>query len=66
MAKRKIDVMITAFRDGLQSVYGAGVLTQDFLPGLEAAVNAGLNHFEVGGGLGFSRCISTATKMPST
>ena len=45
--------MITAFRDGFQSVYGARVLTPDFLPALEAAVDAGLDHFEVGGGARF-------------
>ncbi len=53
MARKKIDVMITAFRDGFQSVYGARVLTGDFLPALEAAVQAGLDHFEVGGGARF-------------
>ena len=45
--------MITAFRDGFQSAYGARVLTEDFLPAVEAAVDAGLNHFEVGGGARF-------------
>jgi pyruvate carboxylase subunit B len=53
MAKKKIDVMITAFRDGFQSVYGARVLTKDFLPALAAAREAGLLHFEVGGGARF-------------
>ena len=53
MGKKKIDVMITAFRDGFQSVYGARVLTQDFLPALEAAVRTGIDHFEVGGGARF-------------
>jgi pyruvate carboxylase subunit B len=51
--KKRIDVMITAFRDGFQSVYGARVLTEDFLPAVEAAVDAGLDHFEVGGGARF-------------
>jgi pyruvate carboxylase subunit B len=50
---KKIDVMVTAFRDGFQSVYGARVLTKDFLPALEAATEAGLHHFEVGGGARF-------------
>ena len=53
MGKKPIDVMITAFRDGFQSVLGARVLTEDFLPALEAAVEAGLDHFEVGGGARF-------------
>ena len=37
MAKRRVAVMNTAFRDGFQSVYGARVFTPDFLPALEAA-----------------------------
>lgn len=53
MAKKQIKVMDTSFRDGFQSVYGARVFTKDFLPALEAAVNAGLRHFEVGGGARF-------------
>lgn len=51
--KKKIDVMMTAFRDGFQSVYGARVLTRDFLPALPAAVEAGITHFEAGGGARF-------------
>jgi pyruvate carboxylase subunit B len=50
---KKINVMVTAFRDGFQSVFGARVLTKDFLPALEAARDAGLRHFEVGGGARF-------------
>ncbi|MDA1016394.1 MAG: biotin/lipoyl-binding protein [Planctomycetota bacterium] len=45
--------MNTAFRDGFQSVYGARVLTQDFLPALEAARDAGMQYFEAGGGARF-------------
>lgn len=45
--------MDTSFRDGFQSVFGARVLTQDFLSALEAAVKAGIKHFEVGGGARF-------------
>lgn len=45
--------MCTAFRDGFQSVYGARVLTRDFLPAVEAAFNAGINYFESGGGARF-------------
>lgn len=48
-----IQVMDTSFRDGFQSVYGARVLTEDFLPALEASVAAGLRHFEAGGGARF-------------
>ena len=53
MTKKQIKVMDTSFRDGFQSVYGARVFTKDFLPALESAVNAGLKHFEVGGGARF-------------
>ena len=45
--------MVTAFRDGFQSVYGARVFTKDFLPAVEAAVDAGIDHFEAGGGARF-------------
>ncbi len=51
--KKRIHTMITAFRDGFQSVYGARVLTADFLPAVEAAVAAGLTHLEIGGGARF-------------
>ncbi len=51
--KKRVHTMITAFRDGFQSVYGARVFTKDFLPAVEAAVEAGLNHFEAGGGARF-------------
>jgi pyruvate carboxylase subunit B len=50
---KKIEVMITAFRDGFQSVYGARVFTKDFLPAVEAACTAGIRHFEAGGGARF-------------
>lgn len=53
MAKKLVKVMNTAFRDGFQSVYGARVLTQDFLPAVEAAREAGITHFEAGGGARF-------------
>ena len=52
MAK-KIPFMCTAFRDGFQSVYGARVLTKDFLPALAAARDAGIDYFEAGGGARF-------------
>ncbi|TKX29030.1 biotin attachment protein [Campylobacter sp. MIT 12-5580] len=53
MAKKFIDIMDTSFRDGFQSVYGARVLMQDFFPALEAAKEAGITHFEFGGGARF-------------
>ncbi|WP_085839115.1 biotin/lipoyl-containing protein [Campylobacter coli] len=53
MAKKFIDVMDTSFRDGFQSVYGTRVLMQDFFPAVEAAKEAGITHFEFGGGARF-------------
>ncbi len=53
MAKKQIKVMDTSFRDGFQSIYGAKVLVDDFIPALQAAVNAGLKHFETAGGARF-------------
>jgi pyruvate carboxylase subunit B len=51
--KKRVDFMVTAFRDGFQSVYGARVFTKDFLPAVEAAAEAGITHFEAGGGARF-------------
>lgn len=53
MSKKKVRFMCTAFRDGFQSVYGARVFTEDFLPALEAARDAGIDYFEAGGGARF-------------
>lgn len=51
--KKEIKVMDTSFRDGFQSIYGAKVLVDDFLPALKAAVDAGIRHFETAGGARF-------------
>lgn len=51
--KKKVDFMLTAFRDGFQSVYGARVLTKDFMPAVQAAKEAGITHMEAGGGARF-------------
>lgn len=48
-----IKVMDTSFRDGFQSIYGAKVLVEDFIPALQSAVGAGLKHFETAGGARF-------------
>ena len=45
--------MDTSFRDGFQSIYGAKVLVEDFIPALQSAVGAGLKHFETAGGARF-------------
>ena len=50
---KKVNFMLTAFRDGFQSVYGARVLTKDFMPAVEAARHAGISHMEFGGGARF-------------
>ena len=53
MSKKYIDIMDTTFRDGFQSVFGGRVLMNDFFPAVEAAKEAGITHFEFGGGAGF-------------
>lgn len=53
MAKKLVKVMNTAFRDGFQSVFGARAFTKDFLPAVEASREAGITHFEAGGGARF-------------
>lgn len=53
MVKKYIDIMDTTFRDGFQSVFGARVAMDDFLPAVSAAREAGISHFEFGGGARF-------------
>ena len=53
MSKKEIKFMITAFRDGFQSVYGARVLSKDFMPAVEAFANGVVKYFESGGGATF-------------
>ena len=53
LGKKKVKFMCTAFRDGFQSVYGARVLTEDFIPAVEAAREAGITWYEAGGGARF-------------
>ena len=48
-----IKVMDTSFRDGFQSIFGAKVFVDDFIPALQSAVNAGIRHFETAGGARF-------------
>ncbi|MBU1567821.1 MAG: biotin attachment protein [Proteobacteria bacterium] len=45
--------MDTSFRDGFQSVFGARVLTDDFMPAVKATVDAGITNIEAGGGARF-------------
>ena len=50
---KKIRVMFTPFRDGLQSTFGGKVRLRDFLPAMELAARSGVRHFEFGGGARF-------------
>ncbi|MFO7713646.1 biotin/lipoyl-containing protein [Desulfosarcina sp.] len=50
---KNIRYMDTSLRDGFQSVFGARALTDDFIPAIEAAVHAGIEHIEAGGGARF-------------
>jgi pyruvate carboxylase subunit B len=47
---KKIRVMFTPFRDGLQSSFGGKVRLNDFLPAMKASVEIGIRHYEFGGG----------------
>lgn len=47
---KKIRVMFTPFRDGLQSAFGGKVRIKDILPAMQASAEAGIRHFEFGGG----------------
>ncbi len=61
---KRVQVMVTAFRDGFQSVYGSRVLSRDFLPAVEAAREAGFTHFEAGGGAAFQSALLYAGENP--
>ncbi len=50
---KRIRVMFTPFRDGLQSTFGGKVRLGDFLPAMQASAEAGIRHFEFGGGARF-------------
>jgi pyruvate carboxylase subunit B len=47
---KRVRVMFTPFRDGLQSIFGGKVRLKDFLPAMQAAAQLGVRHFEFGGG----------------
>lgn len=53
MAKKIIQVMDTTYRDGFQSAFGGRVLINDFIPSIQSALDAGIRHFEAGGGARF-------------
>ncbi len=47
---KKIRVMFTPFRDGLQSSFGGKVRLNDILPVMQASAEMGIKHYEFGGG----------------
>ncbi len=47
---KTIRVQFMPFRDGLQSSFGGKVRLNDFLPAMKASAEAGIKHFEFGGG----------------
>ncbi len=47
---KKIRVMFTPFRDGLQSSFGGKVRLNDILPAMKRSAELGVRHFEFGGG----------------
>ena len=51
--QKKVQWLCTAFRDGFQSVFGARVLSKDYLPIVKEAVDAGVQNIEAGGGASF-------------
>jgi len=50
---KKIRVMFTPFRDGLQSSFGGKARLEDIMPALEASAKAEIRHIEFGGGARF-------------
>ena len=63
MGKKLIKVMDTSFRDGFQSVYGARVFVDDFIPALQSAVNAGIKLLKLQAVQDFSHLSFIAMKM---
>jgi pyruvate carboxylase subunit B len=47
---KTIRVMLTVFRDGLQSSFGGKVRLNDYLPAMKTAAELGVRHMEFGGG----------------
>jgi len=47
---KTVRVMFMPFRDGLQSSFGGKVRLNDILPAMKASADAGIRHFEFGGG----------------
>ena len=64
MSKKVVQFMDTSFRDGFQSVFGARVLTDDFLPAVKASVDAGITNIEAGGGARFQSLFFYLVQVP--
>lgn len=64
MSKKYIDIMDTTFRDGIESIYGKKVPLKQLLPAVHKAVQAGIDHFEIGSGLSFLTQINTFDENP--
>jgi len=56
--------MFTPFRDGLQSAFGGKVRVADLIPAMEASRDAGIRHFEFGGGARFQAPILYVNECP--
>ncbi|MEX2466571.1 MAG: biotin/lipoyl-containing protein [Gemmatimonadota bacterium] len=61
---KRVRVMFTPFRDGLQSTFGGKVRLEDFLPAMEASAEIGIRHFEFGGGALFQAPLFYLGKNP--
>jgi len=61
---KTIRVMFTPFRDGLQSAFGGKVRVNDLIPAMQASVDAGIKHFEFGGGARFQAPILYVNEDP--
>ncbi|MFH1998045.1 MAG: biotin/lipoyl-containing protein [Planctomycetota bacterium] len=59
-----IRVMFTPFRDGLQSAFGGKVRVKDLIPAMQASKDAGVRHFEFGGGARFQAPILYVNEDP--
>jgi pyruvate carboxylase subunit B len=65
MSLKKIAFMDTSFRDGFQSVYGARVITEDFLPAVVPRLKPALRTTNRVGARDFKVYFSIAMKARS-
>lgn len=62
--KKTIKVILTAFRDGLQRVFGGKVCARDILPALQATAQSGIRHVEFGSGARYQTPLFYANENP--